>query len=102
MYDALTARYSFACPTGERAQVALSSFRRLDRLPGAAHPAVYSVRFDCWCGDEHPGLVSHDELDWAPLGAHAGSFVDLMTSRAGDASEELLDSAALQLKAGEW
>jgi len=102
MYDALTARYTFACPHGEPSHVALSAFRRLERLPGAAHPAVYGVRFDCACGDEHPGLVSHDELDWAPLGGHAGSFVDLMTSRTGDAADELLHTAALHLKAGEW
>ena len=102
MYDALTARYTFACPRGEQAHVALSSFRLLERLPGAAHPAVYGVRFDCTCGDEHPGLVSHDDLDWAPLGARAGGFVDLMTSRAGDAADELLDSAATHLRAGEW
>ena len=68
MYDALTARYTFACPQREQAHVALSSFRLLERLPGAAHPAVYEVRFDCTCGDEHPGLVSHEDLDWAPLG----------------------------------
>ena len=102
MYDALTARYTFACPRREQAQVALSSFRLLERLPGASHPAVYGVRFDCGCGEEHPGLVSHDDLDWAPLGAHAGAFVDLMTSRTGDAAGELLDVAASHLKAGEW
>ena len=36
MYDALTARYTFACPRREQAHVALSSFRLLERLPGAA------------------------------------------------------------------
>lgn len=102
MYDALTARYTFACPRREQAHVALSSFRLLERLPGAAHPAVYSVRFDCGCGDEHQGLVAHDDLDWAPLGGHAGQFVDLMTSRTRDAADELLDFAATHLRAGEW
>jgi hypothetical protein len=48
--------------------VPLSSFRVLERLPGPEHPAVYSVVFACGCGDEHRGLVSHDDLDWAPLG----------------------------------
>ena len=71
MYDALTARYTFACPRREQAHVALSSFRALERLPGATHPAVYRVRFECSCGEEHPGLVSHDDLDWAPLGGQA-------------------------------
>ena len=72
MYDALTGRYTFSCPRREQAQVALSAFRRLERLPGAAHPAVYGVLFDCGCGDEHTGLVAHDDLDWAPLGAAVG------------------------------
>jgi hypothetical protein len=102
MYDALTARYTFACPRREQAHVSLSSFRLLERLPGAAHPAVYGVRFDCHCGEEHHGLVAHDDLDWAPLGAHAGPFVDLMTSRTADAAEELLGAAASHLRAGEW
>ena len=102
MYDALTARYTFACPRREQAQVSLSSFRLLERLPGAAHPAVYGIRFDCRCGEEHTGLVAHDDLDWAPLGAHAGAFVDLMTSRTADAADELLEAAASHLRAGEW
>jgi len=102
MYDALTARYTFACPRREQAHVALSSFRLLERLPGATHPAVYEVRFDCSCGEEHPGLVSHEDLDWAPLGAHAGSFVDLMTSRVLDSATELRETAAAHLQAGEW
>jgi hypothetical protein len=102
MYDALTARYTFACPRREQTHVALSSFRLLERLPGAAHPAVYGVRFDCSCGEEHPGLVSHDELDWAPLGAGGGPFLDLMTSRTRDSAAELLEAAATHLKAGEW
>src|ERR687892_692814 len=69
VYDPLTSRYSFACPHGAEARVPLSSFRLLEQLPGPQHPAVFRVLFACGCGDEHPGLVSHDELDWAPLGA---------------------------------
>ena len=102
MYDALTARYTFACPHRDEAHVTLSSFRRLERLPGATHPAVYEVRFDCSCGEEHPGLVSHVDLDWAPLGSDAGRFVDLMTSRTVDAAAELTDTAVVHLRAGEW
>jgi hypothetical protein len=102
MYDALTARYTFACPSRGRTHVALSAFRLLERLPGPAHPAVYGVEFDCDCGGQHPGLVSHDDLDWAPLGAHAGPFVDLMTSRTLDAGDELLEAAAAHLKSGAW
>ena len=59
----------------------LSAFRQLERLPGAAHPAVYRIVFECSCGGRHEGLVSHDDLDWAPLGLSAGSFVDLVTRR---------------------
>jgi len=102
MYDALTGRYTFSCPRGREARVTLSAFRRLERLPGAAHPAVYEVLFDCGCGEPHRGLVSHDELDWAPLGGDAGPFLDLMTSRVGDAGTDLHDVAATRLKAGEW
>ena len=102
MYDPLTARYTFACPRRDEAHVALSSFRLLERLPGATRPAVYEVTFDCSCGDEHPGLVSHIDLDWAPLGSEAGRFVDLMTARTADAAEELAETAAAHVRAGEW
>lgn len=102
MYDALTTRYGFSCPARGEAHVRLSSFRQLERLAGAAHPAVYSVRFACSCGGEHPGFVSHDELDWAPLGADMGSFLNLMTARIEQVGAELAELAAGRIKAGEW
>jgi hypothetical protein len=102
MYDALTSRYTFACPVRGETRVQLSSFRRLERMAGTSHPVVYRVRFSCVCGDEHPGLVSHDELDWAPLGLHSGRFVNLMTSRIEDVAVELGDLAARRIQAGEW
>ncbi len=81
----------------------LSSFRQLELLPGASHPAVYRVVFGCRCGEEHPGLVSHDDLDWAPLGAAAGvSFHNLMTARESSLAAELTDLAATRIGAGEW
>ncbi|HEX9352109.1 MAG TPA: hypothetical protein VF877_12630, partial [Gaiellaceae bacterium] len=80
MYDVLRSKYTFACPTRGETHVTLSSFRRLTRLPGAAHPAVYRVQFDCSCGEEHVGLVADDDLDWAPLGLTSGTFLNLMTS----------------------
>ncbi len=80
----------------------LSAFRRLERLEGAAHPVIYRIEFDCPCGDEHPGLVAHDELDWAPLGMRAGSFVNLMTARTEAVETELGDLAARRIGAGEW
>jgi hypothetical protein len=102
MYDPLKTRYTFSCPARGEQAVTLSAFRRLERLPGTAHPAVYRIRFACACGDEHPGLVSHADLDWAPLGLDAGRFVNLMTSRAEEGGSELADVAASRIQAGEW
>lgn len=102
MYDAFRSQYSFACPVRGEARVRLSSFRELERLPGAAHPAVYRVVFECACGDEHPGLVSDQELDWAPLGLGEGRFVNLMTARVQSTAPELADLAAMRIKAGDW
>lgn len=103
MYDPLTSTYSFFCPHGRDTRVPLSAFRLLERLPGAAHPAVYRVLFACRCGNEHPGLVSHDDLDWAPLGATArGTFRNLVTARDDLLATELADVAAARIRAGEW
>jgi hypothetical protein len=102
MYDALTARFTFACPTRGVARVALSEFRRLERLPGAAHPAVYRVLFECACGAEHDGLVADDDLDWAPLGLGGGVFFNFMTAQLDPLEHELSDLAARRLEAGEW
>ena len=102
MYEPLTSRYRFACPARGEARVTLSSFRTLARLPGAAHPAVYEVRFACHCGGEHSGLVSHDELDWAPLGLSEAVFLNLMTSRLEPVARELGERAASRIGAGEW
>jgi hypothetical protein len=102
MYDALTGRFTFACPARGVARVTLSAFRRLERLPGAAHPAVFRVLFDCGCGQEHDGLVSHDELDWAPLGLQGGVFFNFMTAQLDAVEHELSDLAARRLQAGVW
>ena len=103
MFDALKGTYRFPCPARGETSVRLSSFRMLDRLPGAAHPAVYHVTFACPCGDEHAGLVSHDELDWAPLGVGGDvAFLNLMTSRVEHMGVELGDLAARRITKGEW
>src|SRR5438270_8315271 len=102
MYDALRSRYTFSCPRRGETHVSLSSFRVLERLPGAAHPAVFSVRFACPCGEEHQGLVSHDDLDYAPLGLVEGSFLNLMTATMDEVAEELGELAASRIQAGEW
>ena len=102
MYDPLTSRYTFACPERGEARVALSAFRALERLAGPAHPVVYRVRFACGCGNEHDGFVSHDDLDWAPLGLDAGVFLNLMTARVEPVAAELGELAAARIGAGEW
>jgi hypothetical protein len=102
MYDPLTSRYTFACPSRGETRVTLSSFRTLERLEGTAHPVVYHVRFACACGGEHDGLVSHEDLDWAPLGLEGGVFVNLMTSKLEAVADELGDLAAARIGAGEW
>jgi hypothetical protein len=102
MYNPLTSSYTFACPERGETKVRFSSFRRLERLPGAAHPAVYQVRFECTCGEEHDGLVTHVDLDWAPLGLGEGLFLNLMTARLEPVEAELSDLAARRIQAGEW
>ncbi|TMJ95743.1 MAG: hypothetical protein E6G67_06180 [Actinobacteria bacterium] len=102
MYDGLTGRYTFACPVRDQVRVPLSSFRTIEELPGAAHPAVYKITFACACGDEHEGLVAHDELDWAPLGGSDSSFFNLMTARFEAVAPELVDHAVRRIQAGEW
>jgi hypothetical protein len=102
VYDALTSRYTFACPARGETRIGLSAFRELEQLPGAAHPAVFRIRFACLCGDEHLGLIAHDELDWAPLGLQGGVFLNLMTARVEALADELSDLAARRIQAGEW
>src|ERR671930_557469 len=102
MYDVFKTSYSFSCPERGEARVALSSFRRIEQLPGAAHPAVFGVEFECGCGGHHPGLVTHDELDWAPLGLQEGVFLNLMTAKLDPLGAELADLAASRIQAGEW
>ena len=102
MYDALSTRYTFSCPARGESRVLLHDFRELDRLPGTAHPAVFRVRYACACGDEHIGLVAHDELDWAPLGLDSRVFLNLMTDRLEPVEGEFGDLAARRIGAGEW
>jgi hypothetical protein len=102
MYDGLTGRYTFSCPTRGEVSVPLSGFRLLERLPGASHPAVYRVTFSCACGEDHDGLVTHDDLDWAPLSGSETAFLNLMTARLEPVAGELLDLAARRIQAGDW
>ena len=51
---------------------------------------------------DHDGLVTHDELDWAPLSGSEAAFLNLMTSRLEPVEPELLDLAARRIQAGDW
>jgi hypothetical protein len=103
MYDPLTSTYAFSCPHGRAARIPLSAFRRLERLPGAVHPAVYRIQFACGCGGEHAGLIAHDDLDWAHLGAtYDRTFRNVMTARDDPVATELADLAVGHIAAGAW
>jgi hypothetical protein len=102
MYDGLTGRYTFPCPARGEVRLPLSEFRVLERLPGTSHPAVYKVTFACACGDDHEGLVTHEDLDWAPLAGADTAFVNLMTAQVESSADELLDLAASRIRGGEW
>jgi hypothetical protein len=103
MVDALTSTYALRCPHSGAIRTRLSSFRVLERLPGASHPAVYAIRFACRCGEEHLTLLPHDELDWAPLGLGEDVvFVNLITGGTEPLAHELADRALRRLQAGEW
>ena len=73
MYDPLRAEYRMRCPErspdGDRRYgVTLSQFVSVTRLAGAQHPAIYCVRHECAaCGGSHDALLTHDELDHAPV-----------------------------------
>jgi hypothetical protein len=64
---------------------------------------VFNVLFMCPCGEEHPGLVAHDELDVAPLGFGTSlTFRNVVTARDDSLGAELCDLAATRIGAGEW
>ena len=102
MYDALTTRYTFACPERGESRVRLSSFRLLERLPGTGASRGLPGRLRLPLREEHPGLVSDQDLDWAPLGFSDERYLNLMTARFEEASEELSDLAVRRILAGEW
>ena len=112
MYDPLRAEYRMRCPerdpSGERRYgVTLSQFVSVSRLAGAQHPAAYCVHHHCAaCGGSHDALLTHDELDHAPVvgpPAGEGAFWEPLTGRiAGDAGEELREAAASRVRRGDW
>jgi hypothetical protein len=102
MYDPLTGQYAFPCPVRGEVRLPLSEFRVLERLAGASHPAVYKITFACSCGSDHEGLVTHEELDWAPIAGTDTPFLNLMTAHLETTACELLDLAATHIRAGSW
>jgi hypothetical protein len=60
------------------------------------------VRFSCPCGAEHPGLVTHDELDWAPISPSDECFYNVMTGRLEPAAAELMERSVGLLRRGNW
>jgi hypothetical protein len=111
MYDPLRAEYRMRCPErnpdGDRRYgVTLSQFVSVTRLAGAQHPAVYCVHHHCSaCGGSHDALLTHDELDCAPVVGTPSSepFWEPLTGRiAGDAGEELREAAASRVRRGDW
>ena len=54
MYDALTTRYTLRARSGGDPRAAVR-VPRPRPAPGAGHPAVFQVVFDCPCGDGAPG-----------------------------------------------
>jgi hypothetical protein len=110
MYDPLRAEYRMRCPEhspdGDRRYgVTLSQFASVARLPGAQHPAVYCVHYQCAaCGGSHDALLTHNELDHAPVvGLTSEPFWEPLTGRiAGDAGDELREAAASRVRRGDW
>ena len=105
MYDALTTTLPLLVPacTGRRtcgcrasAGSRSSGRRSTGRLPRSSSRAA--------AASEHPGLVTHDELDWAPLGLAGATTVrqpdDVAASSRSRTSSPTL--AATRIKAGEW
>ncbi|MEO6867420.1 MAG: hypothetical protein ABI200_05315 [Gaiellales bacterium] len=104
MFDQLRNRYSLRCPELRTSVwTPVSAFRTIKRLRGATTPAVFRVTFDCECGGRHETLVTHDRLDWAPLGTESTeTYMDLMTGRRELVATELIEHATSQLRRGAW
>lgn len=104
MFDAIRNQYRLRCSTrSEHVWVAISSFRTIRRLRGAARPPVFRVEFDCPCGDRHESLVTHDRLDYEPIaGDSAQTFTNLLTGTRELVGAELGELAATMIKQGRW
>jgi hypothetical protein len=97
--------FRFCCPeTDAVLERPLSALRAIERLPGAAHPAVYRVSFACAvCGGEHPALVTERDLDTEAVAPREGlPYHDVLTGRTSDAADELRDAAERHLRRGIW
>ena len=71
--------------------------------PGAAHPAVYGVAFDCALRRRSTRASSRTTSSTGRRsGSAAGGFLNLMTARLEAVEAELADLAARRIQAGEW
>ena len=102
MYDPLTSTYAFSCPHGARLGSRSPRFVRSSIYRGRP-PRGLPIRFACGCGGEHPGLIAHDDLDWAHLGTSGDrTFRNFMTAHDDPIATELVDLAVGHIGAGEW
>lgn len=105
MYDPLRSCYRLPCPAAARpVDAPLSSFRRIERLPGPEHPAVHRVTYRCrLCDEDHPALVSERDLDCGAVTPPAElAFLNLLTGRREPLALEWEDLAGRELRRGNW
>ena len=97
-------RYTFACPTRGETHVALSAFRRLARLPGAAHPAVLPRRVRVRLRRASTSASSPTTTSTGRRsGSRGGTFLNLMTlDLRRDRATSSADARAQRIQAGEW
>ena len=90
-------------PARGEAQVLLSAFRTHRAAAGRGAPGRLPRRAStAAAASEHDGLVTHDELDWAPLGLGAGEFLNLMTARLDPVAPSSASSPPRTSERGEW
>ena len=102
MYDALTTRYTFACPQRGETRVALSSFRRLERFPDRRTRPSTASRSTAVRRASTRARRRTTSSTGRRSASTRGAFSNLMTSRLAPVEDELGDLAARRIQAGEW
>ena len=67
-------------------RAAVASSASSSACPERAIPPSTRSPSPARCGDDHEGLVTHDELDWAPIAGPGRPFLNLMTARLESAA----------------